>query len=379
MYQVVNNLSHQAGAHAFRVGVDVLYNDDEVTYPRSARGAYTFSSLANFLSGAYNNAGFTQTFGASAVSQTNPNVGMYAQDEWKITPRVTLNAGLRYDLQFVDAIETDTNNISPRVGRRVGAVRGAPHDRARQRRPLLRSRAAARGRQRAAVRQQHDGSREPASDQRQPVADAGGRAGVSERARRSGAAVRHAAESDDDGSGAAECVFASGERRDRAADWRARDGERGVSLHSRPESADVDQSERAELRRVGHEQRLPSDSRLRQQQPVLVGWRLELSRAARVVHAASGGVGTLSRVVYAVEVDEQSRRGLLQLADRSVRPVEGLGTLGQRPASSARDQRHGADADDAGAQRVGAAVARLPGERDRSRPIRSFRSTLLPV
>jgi hypothetical protein len=116
MYQVVNNLSHQAGAHALRVGFDVLYNDDEVTYPRSARGAYTFSTLANFLSGTYNNAGFTQTFGVSSVSQTNPNVGMYAQDEWKITPRVTLNAGLRYDLQFIDTIETDTNNLSPRIG-----------------------------------------------------------------------------------------------------------------------------------------------------------------------------------------------------------------------------------------------------------------------
>ncbi len=67
MYQVVNNLSHQAGAHALRVGVDFLYNDDTITYPRSIRGAYTFSSLANFLAGTYNNAGFTQTFGETTV------------------------------------------------------------------------------------------------------------------------------------------------------------------------------------------------------------------------------------------------------------------------------------------------------------------------
>ena len=84
MYQVVNNLSHQAGAHAFRVGVDFLYNDDRITYPRSVRGSYAFSSLANFLTGVYNNAGFTQTFGVTEVSQTNPNVGVYAQDEWKV-------------------------------------------------------------------------------------------------------------------------------------------------------------------------------------------------------------------------------------------------------------------------------------------------------
>ena len=35
MFEVVDNLSHQAGAHALRVGVDFLYNSDTITYPRS--------------------------------------------------------------------------------------------------------------------------------------------------------------------------------------------------------------------------------------------------------------------------------------------------------------------------------------------------------
>jgi len=116
MYQVVDNLSHQAGAHALRVGVDFLYNDDKITFPRSIRGAYAFSSLANFLTGTYNNAGFTQTFGESVVFQTNANVGLYAQDEWRATSSLTLNLGLRYDLQFLETINTDTNNVSPRAG-----------------------------------------------------------------------------------------------------------------------------------------------------------------------------------------------------------------------------------------------------------------------
>ena len=116
MYQVVNNVSHQAGAHAFRGGIDVLYNDDVVTFPRAVGGTYTFSSLATFLTGAYNNAGFTQTFGQTEVSHTNPNVGVHAQDEWTVSPRVTLTLGVRYDLQFLDTIQTDTTNFSPRVG-----------------------------------------------------------------------------------------------------------------------------------------------------------------------------------------------------------------------------------------------------------------------
>jgi hypothetical protein len=114
LYQAVDTLSHQAGGHAVRAGVDVLVNDDTITYPRSYRGSYTFSSLANFLTGAYS--GFTQTFGDPVVSQTNPNVGIFAQDEWRLRPGLTLNLGIRYDLQFLDTIKTDTNNVSPRLG-----------------------------------------------------------------------------------------------------------------------------------------------------------------------------------------------------------------------------------------------------------------------
>ncbi|MEQ1760916.1 MAG: TonB-dependent receptor [Vicinamibacterales bacterium] len=116
MYQVVDNVSYLAGAHALRGGVDFLYNHDEINFLRSVRGQYAFSSLANFLAGTYNNAGFTQTFGAVDVSQNNPNLGIYAQDEWRVTPGLTLNLGLRYDLQFIETINTDTNNVSPRAG-----------------------------------------------------------------------------------------------------------------------------------------------------------------------------------------------------------------------------------------------------------------------
>jgi outer membrane receptor protein involved in Fe transport len=98
LVEVVDNLSYQVGAHALRFGTDFLYNDDKITYPRSIRGAYSFASLANFLKGVYNNSGFTQTFANSVVSQTNPNVGFYAQDQWTLNPRFTLNIGVRYDL-----------------------------------------------------------------------------------------------------------------------------------------------------------------------------------------------------------------------------------------------------------------------------------------
>src|SRR4029077_5080952 len=111
-----DSISHQTGAHALKAGVNFLYNDVTITFPRSIRGSSPFSSLANFLQGKYNNSGFTQTFGNTVVSQTNPNAGFYAQDEWKVNPRLTLNLGVRYDLQFLQSIATNTDNLSRRAG-----------------------------------------------------------------------------------------------------------------------------------------------------------------------------------------------------------------------------------------------------------------------
>ena len=116
MFQVVDNLSYQWRAHALRAGADFLFNDDRITFPRAVRGSYSFSSMANFLAGAYSNSGFTQTFGESAIAQANPNVGVYVQDEWTVGAGLTLNLGLRYDVQFLETIVTDTNNVSPRAG-----------------------------------------------------------------------------------------------------------------------------------------------------------------------------------------------------------------------------------------------------------------------
>jgi hypothetical protein len=114
LYEVVDNLSRQIGAHSVRVGADFLFNDLTITFPMSNRGSYSFSSLANFQKGIYST--YAQTFGNFVVPQTNPNLGMFAQDEWKVNPRLTINAGVRYDLQWLKAINLDTKNVSPRLG-----------------------------------------------------------------------------------------------------------------------------------------------------------------------------------------------------------------------------------------------------------------------
>ncbi|MEO6964478.1 MAG: carboxypeptidase regulatory-like domain-containing protein [Acidobacteriaceae bacterium] len=116
LYELVDNLVTERGAHTFKAGVDFLYNKDTITYPQSIRGSYTFSSLPNFLNDVYNTQGYTQNFGNPTVQQNNPNIGLYVQDEWQFSPAFTLNAGVRYDLQFLDALHTTKGNISPRIG-----------------------------------------------------------------------------------------------------------------------------------------------------------------------------------------------------------------------------------------------------------------------
>jgi outer membrane receptor protein involved in Fe transport len=115
LFEVVDNVSTQLGAHSPKVGVDFLHNRVNIDFPGAVQGVYAFNSLANFLTGNYST--FQQAFGVPSQSQSNPNVGFFAQDEWRVRSNFTINAGLRYDLQFLpQPIQTDTNNIAPRLG-----------------------------------------------------------------------------------------------------------------------------------------------------------------------------------------------------------------------------------------------------------------------
>lgn len=50
-------------------------------------------------------------------TQSNPNIGVFVQDEWRAGSDFTVNAGLRYDAQFLPSpISADTNNFAPRLG-----------------------------------------------------------------------------------------------------------------------------------------------------------------------------------------------------------------------------------------------------------------------
>jgi len=115
LLEAVDNVSTQRGAHTLKVGGNFLYNRVNIFFPGALEGVYQFASMNTFLSGNYQT--FQQAFGVPSQLQSNPNVGVFGQDEWRVRPDLTINAGLRYDLQFLpDPIQTDTDNISPRLG-----------------------------------------------------------------------------------------------------------------------------------------------------------------------------------------------------------------------------------------------------------------------
>jgi hypothetical protein len=115
LFELVDSVSTQRGRHSPKAGVDFLYNRVNILFPGAFQGVYNFTSLSNFSTGNY--LSFQQAFGAPSQLQSNPNVGFFVQDEWRVRSNLTINGGLRYDLQFLpDPIKTDTNNLGPRVG-----------------------------------------------------------------------------------------------------------------------------------------------------------------------------------------------------------------------------------------------------------------------
>ena len=140
--QFADNLSLIAGRHNFKFGGDV--NADRILnfFPGNFSGSYRFNTLAGFTSGRPTAAGerYVQAFAGEGTTgaTTRPNMTEFAgffQDDWRVSNRLTLNLGVRYDMQRVaqpttknpspqlaaagidtSKIPIDKNNFAPRVG-----------------------------------------------------------------------------------------------------------------------------------------------------------------------------------------------------------------------------------------------------------------------
>ena len=306
-------------AHAIRFGIDFLYNDDTITFPRTIRGSYSFSSLANFLNGVYNNSGYTQTFGVTQVHQTNPNIGFYAQDEYKVRRSLTLNVGLRYDLEFLQ----DRSPPRPGMFRRGLDSRGrhlfrvAPwcaeatgciYDRIPLR-PLANALLSAGNTTVVNSLQQLSISLSPTQ------AGAPAFPGIFGSLTIPAGVLFNFSTMDPNMKNA---YSEQGSFEDRAAGGTERDAQRRISARARAASDYFGESECAVVHRRGHQRWLPSESDFRQRQPVFFARRFALRRRACVVRPAAGEVGQLPRVLYLFESSGQRGRILLQRARSTI-------------------------------------------------------------
>lgn len=155
-YEWTDNLTWSKGTHTFKFGADYnliqLRSSKSQIFTLNYGGVYDFTSLdASSLSPAFAGLpGFTsvQAYGLGlpeffyqGVGQSNSpfddkELGVFAQDSWKITRTLTLNYGVRYDIGWlpiftpattlnaegekafgvVQGIPTDKNNVAPRIG-----------------------------------------------------------------------------------------------------------------------------------------------------------------------------------------------------------------------------------------------------------------------
>jgi hypothetical protein len=159
-YQFADSLTYSTGNHTFKFGFDINHVHEVYDQLFTEAGSYTYSNINDFIvdyvnftsAGALRAAGrtcatlvtpvastrlagkcytsnYAQGFGPSRFTFATDDIAFFGQDDWRITPRLTLNMGVRYEYQkfpqpfLVNPAlpqtgnrPSDKNNFGPRIG-----------------------------------------------------------------------------------------------------------------------------------------------------------------------------------------------------------------------------------------------------------------------
>jgi hypothetical protein len=106
--QVGDNFSWKINKHDVKVGFDFHRTSIQQYFDKYFRGRLSFDSVDDFLAG--NVGGGFQYFGDSTRHTYENNFGFYVQDSFRVTPRLTLNYGLRWD--YFGVVKEKNNLLS---------------------------------------------------------------------------------------------------------------------------------------------------------------------------------------------------------------------------------------------------------------------------
>ena len=120
------------GSHNVQAGMEFSYTDVNNHVQDNLNGTFSFSNNGPF--NAANPSSYPDQFSVrlpieSRFLDKNTYGAIYLQDKWQMTPRLTVSAGVRYELEVIPVNErgnprfassndypVDTNNIAPRTG-----------------------------------------------------------------------------------------------------------------------------------------------------------------------------------------------------------------------------------------------------------------------
>jgi hypothetical protein len=110
--------------HTFKVGGDIIYVPYIDSSALNSKGTFTFDTDQNFnpndpasIAALKNPVLYTASIPAIVLNLPSAQLGLFGQDDWKVTPRLSLSLGLRYDREYGSSFMATLNpaNYKPAI------------------------------------------------------------------------------------------------------------------------------------------------------------------------------------------------------------------------------------------------------------------------
>ena len=138
-YQLTDNFSWSKGTHNIKFGIDGNYIPLSADFTVNFGGIYNFGQQSLGFPKGFPAFSAVQAYGAGIPSNfiqgvgnphdafSNTTLGVFLQDGWRIRSNLTLNYGVRYDVEFTPTFSA-INPLSAAAQNALGTIQGIPRD-----------------------------------------------------------------------------------------------------------------------------------------------------------------------------------------------------------------------------------------------------------